>query len=262
MSNKIDVLKTCKRPLALFIAAGVLTSGATLWAPVASADITFEDKGTRFSVEVSDEPIAEVMDELSERFDFSVDGYPSNWSKEPMNFHATGNLERVLRALLKDTSHVFEYRTDLETKVTRITAIKLLNEGEAGFVAAPLRTSPSNGVSQNNNSQNPGAINRSRAPSGAINRRSSNGGQSRLNEPDLPIDAANRSGSNASVSANTPGSGLSQSLEARARQANPTDNSASQATSPAAVNPDMQALTQKAMQDVQGLAEALRKAEN
>ncbi len=268
----------------LAMAITLICGACAISVPTASADIVFEDRGDRFSLDVRDEAIADVMDELAERFDFDVDGYPEHWSDEPMSFSATGDLERVLRSLLKDTSHVFEYRTDLETNTTRITSLKLLNEGVDGFVANPSGAPDS--------PKAPGAA----GANGASSERSgvASLGQSRDSQgADLPTDArdsasgASPAGSSAASAPNV--SGLSQSLASRARQASgnaapaPTPDSATNTSSAPASsssasssassststnNPatnvseaEMRALTQRALKDVQGLADALRKAE-
>lgn len=235
----------------------------------AQAEIRYEDKDNRFSLDVRDEPISKVMDSLAERFDFNVDGYPEHWSDDPMNFSATGDLERVLRSLLKDTSHVFEYHTDADTRETRIAALKLLNEGVEGFVA----NSRSNENSLSNSPTSPGVT------AGTEGRRPGRLGD-RANNTDRDfatggndLGAGNAATAGGTAAAAAPVSGLSASLAARARQSSGTtsaSNSASNGGSTAAVNTaptpgvpnaEMQALTQKALQDVQGLAEALRQAE-
>lgn len=250
MSRKIVM----SRAIAAATLAAICSS-ATL------ADIRFEDRGKRFSLDVRDEPIAEVMDSLSERFDFKVDGYPEHWSKDPMNFSATGDLERVLRSLLKDTSHVFEYHTDPETRETRIAALKLLNEGVAGFVA----NRPAQANSITNSTTEPGITRGtgSRQPGRLADRPTGfNQTTSGATETDGRTPAAG-------ATASAPVSGLSASLAARARQSTATasqtaSNSGKAPAAPAepgVPNADMQALTQKALKDVQGLAEALKKAE-
>jgi len=274
MKNK-TVVKCTFQTLA---AASTLVCGLSMvWAPMASADITFEDRGARFSVDVRDEPIADVMDELSERFDFKVDGYPEHWSDEPMSFSATGDLERVLRSLLKDTSHVFEYHTDLDTRETRIASLKLLNEGVEGFV--PALTSANNTPKESSSSSN-GAnptYGTERSGTATIGADPLTG--------DLPVDAtdpatssaARANGSGNGLTFNAPASGLSQTLEARARQSSGTAFEASDSvasSTPSRTTPgnssnpatnvseaEMRALTQRALQDVKGLADALRKAE-
>jgi|GEM_PF-3846833 len=254
---------------ALSLACGLTAA----WMPFASADITFEDRGERFSLDVREEPIADVMDKLSDRFDFDVDGYPEHWSDEPMNFSATGDLERVLRSLLKDTSHVFEYHTDLETRKTRIAKLKLLNEGVEGFIATQSgnNSSPDTPVT-GNVAGNKARVARDSADAIIAARRDALAG-------DLPADAAESGATQSNGPIGGPvvagrTSGLSQTLEARARQASGTAPEAPSGT--AAVTPntgnsgnpatnvsqaEMQALTQRALQDVKGLAEALRKAE-
>lgn len=261
MGNYIALSRQSLRGTAL---ASLIGLCASLWTLTATADIRFEDKsegrGERFSLDVRNEPIAKVIDRLSERYDFAVDGYPEHWSKDPMNFSATGDLERVLRSLLKDTSHVFEYHTNLQTQETRIAALKLLNEGVEGFVASSPRprttfTDEGNAITRGSGNRRPGQL------ADRVTANQSSGDQA-------------QSSSNATPNSATPPvqvSGLSRSLEQRARQsaaatANPgTAEPASKATpapaDPSVPNADMQALTRKALQDVQGLAEALRKAE-
>ena len=246
-------------------------------APGALADINIEDRtkegrAERFSLDVRDEPIDKVMDELAEHFNFDVDGYPDHWSKDPMSFSATGDLERVLRSLLKDTSHVFEYRTDLKTNKTRITSLKLLNEGIEGIITNPP-TSKTQAASLNAKRQADGS---GLKGGNQRERLSAEGNSLELRDADIASssstnnDSANSNGRNLSGAGTPRVSGLSKSLEARARQSSalantPSSASTTQATtgSPATSvsDADMQALTQKALQDVQGLAEALRKAE-
>lgn len=239
-----------------------------------SASIEFEDRGgERFSLDVRDEPINKVMDKLAERFDFQVDGYPKHWSDDPINFSATGDLERVLSSLLKDTSHVFEYHSSPDTNTTRIGALKLLNDGQAGIFT------PSPRANGQPNSPRPSAstVGSERISGGvsAINR--SRGNERNPDQSNLEPEETDASQPSSRVKAPV-ASGLSRSLEARARQSsgnppsnagNPT-NPASQttaSTSPTGSTPtgvssaEMQALTQKALQDVRGLADALRKAE-
>lgn len=271
MSRKTDT------PVARISNAGRLASatvtlglalGLTLaWAPVASAEIRFEERGKRFSLDVRNEPIADVMDELSERFEFTVDGYPEHWSDDPMSFSATGDLERVLRSLLKDTSHVFEYHTDLETNVTRIAALKLLNEGVEGFMAnSPNRTASAS--SSTSGSSRPQSGSPARNSAGGYKIPQVGNGQQQLDR-DLAVDGSTQGPSNPGIAANQPrASGLSQTLEARARQASGSTGASSSAptasassTTPGAPSAEMQALTRQALKDVQGLAEALRKAE-
>lgn len=276
---KNEVLKEgLNRTLVSKAAALSLVCGLTAaWVPLASADITFEDRGERFSLDVRDEPIADVMDKLSERFDFDVDGYPEHWSDDPMSFSATGDLERVLRSLLKDTSHVFEYHTDLETRKTRIAGLKLLNEGVEGFVPTQQgnNSSPDSPVAGSKASVS--SVYGTKRSAGAATSATRDGLAGDLPGADPNSGAAQGNGPTGGpvVAART--SGLSQSLEARARQASGTAPEApsgtagvtpNAGTSPNSGNPatniseaDMQALTQRALQDVKGLAEALRKAE-
>jgi len=235
----------------------------------AFADISIEDRnGARFSLDVRDEPIAKVMDKLAERFDFSVDGYPEHWSDDPMNFSATGDLERVLRSLLKDTSHVFEYHTNADTNTTRIAALKLLNEGVAGFMAnqpSPANTLPD---SPSQSGVTPGTGNRQ---PGRLADRASRQERAEREERDLALDSAEAGAANTAAANQGPAagvSGLSASLAARARQSSATPTPTTSSAPPVAApvdpsvpNADMQALTQKALQDVQGLAEALKRAE-
>ncbi len=256
-------------PLGLTLLSSLALALTAAWSPCATADIRFEERGSRFSLDVRNEPIAKVMDSLAERFNFRVDGYPSHWSKEPMNFSATGDLERVLRSLLKDTSHVFEYRTDRETQVTRIASLKLLNEGVEGYVSTqePSATDfelseepvPSDEPSWQEPEQNPESA------------RFDSDEQTVENEYDESDSSAN------AVTATAPRtSSLSRSLEARARQSSAaasgnaaalnngnrnSNGGSNNSVDPAMPNADMRALTQKALEDVKGLAEALRKAE-
>jgi len=278
MKTKTLVKPTLRSFVRLSTAAALLSGVTTICAPVALADITFEDRGERFSLDVRDEPIADVMDKLSERFDFKVDGYPEHWSDEPMSFSATGDLERVLRSLLKDTSHVFEYHTDAKTRTTRIASLKLLNEGVEGFVPSQIS---SNGTADSPTAPGAPTNNYGRAGSGNPTLASprDTGLDDNLQNGDLPTNPAsaastqNNGPGNAAGIGSTRSSGLSQTLEARARQSSGTATaSTSGSTSAGATsnsnNPatgvsdaDMQALTQRALQDVQGLADALRKAE-
>ena len=249
---------------------GVLLTGLfSVMASFAYADISFEDRSSgeragteqRFALDVRNESIAKVIDTLSERYNFSVDGYPEHWSKDPMSFTATGDLERVLRSLLKDTSHVFEYHTDLATKETRIAGLKLLNEGVEGFAASnqPQRTTLTNNggtITRGSGTRQPGRL-ADRIPADSQNL-----------DIDLPTGSA---GSTPAATPPVQVSGLSRSLEQRARQATGNTGPGSTANTPKATpapidpsvpNADMQALTQKALKDVKGLAEALRKAES
>jgi len=260
-----------------------LISGlSALCGPLVSADITFEargeeGRGERFSLDVRDEPIAKVMDKLAERFDFEVDGYPEHWSDEPMSFSATGNLERVLRSLLKDTSHVFEYHTDTKTKTTRIAGLKLLNEGVDGFVTTTTKSSSNSAPNSPRPPAVAGSIGNERTSTEALaspRAGSTNNFSNGSAESTNAIDGSegNRS---ATRTASAPVSGLSRSLETRARQSSSATAAANSTASNSAASPatsqgnpaanisdaDMQALTQRALQDVQGLAEALRKAE-
>ena len=242
-----------------------------------SASIEFEDRGgERFSLDVRDEPITKVMDKLAERFDFDVDGYPTHWSDDPINFSATGDLERVLSSLLKDTSHVFEYHSFPDTNTTRIGGLKLLNDSKAG-IFTPSRQANS----QPNSPTNPDKIRGSERISGGVSTINRTGGNERNpvddNQTDPESDALDASQPSNRV--NTPvASVLSRSLEARARQSsgdlpasasNPTNpgSQTTASTNPGSSTPtgvssaEMQALTQKALQDVRGLADALRKAE-
>lgn len=232
----------------------------------AQAEIRYEDRETRFSLDVRDETIANVMDSLSERFDFKVDGYPEHWSDDPINFSATGDLERVLRSLLKDTSHVVEYHTNPETRETHIAALKLLNEG----VANPMANA--------NSPANPSATGETKDNGrlGHLDDRATN------TDRDFATGAGNNGAGNsaagnaasaASAASNSrgaaPTSNLSSSLAARARQSTGTaaastgSKTASSTAAPIPGQPsaEMQALTQKALQDVKGLADALRQAE-
>lgn len=255
------------------LVGGLVSVCATLCFASAHAEIRFETKADsrssanktseRFSLDVRDETITDVVDELAERYEFEVDGYPDHWSKEPMSFSATGDLERVLRSLLKDTSHVFEYHTNVETKETRIAKLKLLNEGVQGFIAntPTAKTTISNDggvVTQGTGNRRPGSLS-DRVSNGLLQ------GQ----------DAANTTTTSATATNSTSAppaqvSGISRTLEQRARQSSGADTAASGSSAaapsapidPSAPNADMQALTQKALQDVRGLAEALRKAEN
>ncbi len=253
--------------LSCALLAGLLSVTTSM----AHADISFEDKsrgeqaGTeqRFALDVRNEPIAKVVDALSERYDFTVDGYPEHWSKDPMSFSATGDLERVLRSLLKDTSHVFEYHTDRTTKETRIAALKLLNEGVEGFMASsqPQETTlTDNGgtITQGSGNRQPGRL----------------ADRSSTNPEGFDLDLPTGSGDSPASTPTAPPvqvSGISRSLEQRARQSASTGTASQGADStraipapidPSVPNADMQALTQKALQDVKGLAEALRKAES
>ena len=263
MRNKPDTLSSASR------AARVLLGVLLLAAASANAEIRFEnksdepeDRGARFALDVRNEPIAKVMDALAERYDFSVDGYPEHWSDDPMSFSATGDLERVLRALLKDTSHVFEYHTDLETRETRIARLNLLNEGVAGFVA----TSP---VQSADPAMGPKRSNRKR---GSLADRANpdrlNGYPGAAEPLDIETEQQPRT-----RPAPTQVSGISSTLEQRARLSGglspkPNSNPSSSTNSAAAdveagvPNADMQALTQKALQDVRGLADALKSAES
>ena len=256
---------------AALLRSTLLAGLLTMTAASVLADITFENKTVgqgedqRFSLHVRNEPIAKVIDTLAERYDFAIDGYPEHWSKDPMNFSATGDLERVLRSLLKDTSHVLEYHTDSVTQKPRIAGLKLLNEGEEGFMVLGQpqpRTITDNGgtVTQGSGNRRPGRL-ADRFQSEARNRGTDS---STGSEPSAPS-------AEESVVPPAQFSGLSRSLEQRARQSAGTDTAASGAqgdkatpapADPGAPNADMQALTQKALQDVKGLADALRKAEN
>ncbi len=255
--------------------AGLVGVSLSLGSFSSSADIRIEDRdssskaGERFSLDVRDEPIAAVMDKLAERFDFEVDGYPEHWSSEPMNFSATGDLERVLRSLLKDTSHVFEYHSFPETNETRIVKLNLLNEGVDGIMVTTPQQQTT--LIDDGSVTIPGTGDR--RPGSLSDRVSSAASQ------DLNIDATAASSAGATAPNTTPNagaapaaqvSGLSRSLEQRARQSSSTQADAGGSTNattpapvdPSAPSPEMRALTQKALQDVRGLAEALRNAEN
>ena len=52
------------------------------------ADIDITQEGDRVEVEIQDEPIATIMAELADRFDFVVEGAPAHWSDEPLSFSA------------------------------------------------------------------------------------------------------------------------------------------------------------------------------
>jgi len=254
--------------------AGLVVTCMVFGSVNSSADIRIEDKdsssssGERFALDVRDEPIADVMDKLAERFDFEVDGYPEHWSADPMNFSATGDLERVLRSLLKDTSHVLEYHTNRDTNETRIAKLKLLNEGVDGFMATTPKqqtTLLNDGgvITQGTGDRRPGSLSdrvSSTTDQGLGIDTNTAGTTAGTNTPNAP---------NAAAAAPAQVSGLSRSLEQRARQSAGTQADAGGSSSSAPATPidpgapsdEMRALTQKALQDVQGLAEALRKAE-
>ena len=225
------------------------------------ADIDITQEGDRVEVEIQDEPIATIMAELADRFDFVVEGAPAHWSDEPLSFSAAGDLEAVLNTILSDTSHVYGYQTKTVGGPAYIASVKLLNIGKPGPMFESQAPSPQQEITNATDAELPrGQLPRrsasntqlTNAANNAAN--SANSGEAEDEEYQEP-----EADTNNEALATTRGSSLSQSLEQRARQ---TTGQAGTGSAVSSANADMQALTRKALQDVQGLADALRKADS
>ncbi len=228
------------------------------------ADIEISEDASGVRLDVKDEALTDILSALAERFNFDIQGEPKHWSGKAEDFQASGELEDVLSSLLKDTSHVFAYHTDLQTKITRIAALKLLNRGVAGFASNPVPNTPidASGPPAADGWQHDDAV-------GADGSAVTDAELAGL-IPDYDADLADE-GARRNTRAG-PQSQLSQSLEQRARLSvsttagtgnlsGNTGGGVARAPRAGQANPDMQALTQKALQGVQDLAKALRQAE-
>lgn len=233
---------------------GVLT--ALLLTNGAGAEINITQEDDQVQVEIKDEPIKEIVAKLAEHFNFAVEGEPTHWSDEALSFDTSGDLESVLNTILADTSHVYGYQTKAVGGPAHIASVKLLNIGIPGpmFESKPANQGPQDTV---NGSQSaglpPGDLPRAnRSLTEAADRRSTT--SDGADEEDQSVDS---NADNPRV-ASSRGSSLSQSLEQRARQATGEPSSVG-ATS--AADADIRSLTQRALQDVQNLADALRNNE-
>ena len=226
--------------------AGVLLNTAV------HADIRIEQDDGVVQLSIEDETMASIVAELADHFDFSVDGDPTHWTDERLSFTASGNLETVLNRVLADTSHVYGYTNEVIGGPVRIASVKLLNIGSPGPMFDPQISSqgPTKDVLRDPlpRGQLPG---RSRDGLTLTDEADQAGGQT-ANNPTEQDDE------NSTQVANTGSSSLSQTLEQRARQAT---GQADGLSPPSSANTDIQSLTQKALQDVQNLADALRNAE-
>ena len=231
-------------PLSKHISKCLLTLNALFFVAYASADIDISERngGRVVALEVNDASRAEVLEALAERFDISVGGEATHWSDVPIELSVSGDLETVLNALLQDTSAVYGYFTS-RSGDTRINSVTLLNRGKGGFVASPAPATPT-----------PAARQVREIGTGLRDR---NGV-----EQTVVLDP----GLTAGVSSGDSPSRLSSSLERRARMTAGTRAEAgatvqTDVTLEGDAKADMQALTRQALQDVQNLAEALRRAE-
>lgn len=221
------------------------------------ADIDITQEGDRVEVEIQDEPIATIMAELADRFDFVVEGAPAHWSDEPLSFSAAGDLEAVLNTILSDTSHVYGYQTKTVGGPAYIASVKLLNIGKPGPMFESQAPSPQQEITNSTDTELPrGQLPRRSASNTQLTNaaNTADGGEAEDEEYQEP-----EADTNNDALATTRGSSLSQSLEQRARQ---TTGQAGTGSAVSSANADMQALTRKALQDVQGLADALRKADS
>ena len=221
------------------------------------ADIDITQEGDRVEVEIQDEPIATIMAELADRFDFVVEGAPAHWSDEPLSFSAAGDLEAVLNTILSDTSHVYGYQTKTVGGPAYIASVKLLNIGKPGPMFESQAPSPQQEITNSTDTELPrGQLPRRSASNTQLTNaaNTADGGEAEDKEYQEP-----EADTNNDALATTRGSSLSQSLEQRARQ---TTGQAGTGSAVSSANADMQALTRKALQDVQGLADALRKADS
>jgi hypothetical protein len=239
----------------------LLLSGLPQWV---RADIDISEDASIVRLDAKDEALADILSALAERFNFNIQGEPKHWSGKAEDFQASGELEDVLSSLLKDTSHVFAYHTDPQTRTTRIAALKLLNRGVAGFASNPVPNTPihTSAPPAADGWQHDGAI-------GADGLALSDAELADL-RPDYDADVTSKPARRNTSTG--PQSQLSQSLEQRARLtvgstagatnlAGNTSGGVASAPRAGQANPDMQALTQKALQGVQDLAKALRQAE-
>jgi len=221
------------------------------------ADIRIEQDEGVVQLSIEDETMASIVAELADHFDFSVDGDPAHWTDERLSFTASGDLETVLNRVLADTSHVYGYTNEVVGGPVRIASVKLLNIGSPGpmFETQISSQGPKAHVL-------PDPLPRAQLPGGSQGRQTltdaaDRGGQ-RTTDNQAEQDEEDIDDENTRQIANARSSSLSQSLEQRARQAT---GQPSGVNPPSSTNADIQSLTQKALQDVQNLADALRNAE-
>ena len=218
----------------------------------ASAEIEIDQNDDQVELEITDESMANIVAELARHFDFTIEGNPENWTDEPLSFSESGDLETVLDRVLADTNHVYGYKSEIAGGPARIASVTLLNLGSSGpmFESQPVQgpevDSHGGDVAELPAAKLPGNRGPNRQPATPSDRNLTEAADSNTAPAEEDDTAV----------ASTRSSNLSQSLEQRARQATGQPNEAS-----GGGNADIQSLTQKALQDVQNLADALRSAE-
>lgn len=250
------------RPSAWF--ASVL---ALLICQLAAADVSVTvEEGGRVQVTADQASNGDILESLARELDFSVVVEDAAWSAQERHFERAGSPERVLKALLGSTNHLLSYRGDAVSGVT------VLAEG-AG--AAQLLTSKS--------SSGPVAVDSADTTSEGWSTEADEAGatphwkRTHQTVGVTPQDAATEEEEVAegSLPKPTPISSLLQSRAQAATQHNkPPPASQSQEIKVPDMEPpvregipagidlaELARLTQQAHQDVQNMAEQLRRAE-
>ncbi len=232
---------------------------------VAAVSVQVDEHG-RIQVSADQASNRAILESLSEKLDFAVIVEDAEWSAQVRRFERSGTPEKVLKALLGNTNHLLSYRGNAVAGVT------VLAEGAGG--AQMLISKPSSGPVAVDGRESTGKARHRAADVTTSAPHWKQGGQQVTNTPE---DAAEEETEFAAGTPPEP-TPVSSLLQRRAQAATeykpPPPASQSQEIKMPVMEPpvrdgipagidqaELARLTQQAHQDVQNMAEQLRRAE-